>query len=120
MGSPGLMCHAASSYAAFLAIVNLGIPEAYDIIDREATRKFLHEMKNKNNFALRASTNLWKEQIERSGKTGASIQEASLPGSFVMHENGEMDMRGIYCCVVMADILGLLDEELTDGVSEFI
>ena len=120
VGSPGLICHAASSYAAVLAIVNLGIPEAYDIIDREAMRKFLHKMKNKHNFALRASTNLWKEQIARSGLSGASTQEASLPGSFVMHENGEMDMRGIYCCLVIADILGLLDEELRDGVAEFI
>jgi len=32
-----------------------------------------------------------------------------------IHQNGEMDIRGIYCSLVCADILGILEnnEELT-------
>ncbi len=29
-------------------------------------------------------------------------------------------MRGVYCALVVADILGILDEEVKDGVAEFI
>ena len=46
----------------------------------------------------------------------------TLPGSISIHENGEMDMRGVYCGLVVADILNILDdnEELTQGVDDFI
>jgi protein farnesyltransferase subunit beta len=58
-GMPKAVCHAASSYAAMLAIVNIGTEEAYDIVDREQMRKFLLKMKNTNNFSLKASENVW-------------------------------------------------------------
>ena len=39
-----------------------------------------------------------------------------------IHDNGEMDIRGVYCSLVSADILGLLQDnaELTDNVGEFL
>ena len=49
-GAPGHMSHLASSYAAVLAIVNIGTEEAYDIIDREGMRKFLLSVKNNFKF----------------------------------------------------------------------
>lgn len=36
--------------------------------------------------------------------------------------NGEMDMRGVYCSLVVADILDILEDnvELTRGMADFI
>lgn len=54
---------------------------------------------------------------------------ASLPGSMSIHDNGEMDMRGVYCTLVIADILNLLGDknkegsfgyQLVSGMSDFI
>lgn len=42
-------------------------------------------------------------------------------GAYIMHENGEYDLRGCYCALIVADILGLLpDEELTAGMGDLI
>ena len=53
---------------------------------------------------------------------GPSQVLGTLPGSIPIHENGEMDMRGVYCALVTADICGLIDdnEELTRGMGDFI
>lgn len=51
---------------------------------------------------------------------GTSSVKASLPGSFEIHENGENDIRAIYCALVIADILDILDEELTHGIGDYI
>lgn len=44
----------------------------------------------------------------------------TLPGSVAIHVNGEMDMRGVYCFMVVADILNIVDSELTRGMGDFI
>jgi prenyltransferase beta subunit len=46
----------------------------------------------------------------------------TVPGAIAIHENGEMDIRGVYCSLVCADILCLLEnnEELTSGIGEFL
>ena len=45
-----------------------------------------------------------------------------MPGSVAIHMNGEMDMRGVYCSLVVADILDILEGnvELTRGMADFI
>jgi protein farnesyltransferase subunit beta len=48
-----------------------------------------------------------------------------MPGAIAIHVNGEMDMRGVYCALVCADILNLLDgsekaNEFTRGMGDFI
>ena len=45
-GAPGHQTHVASSYAAMLAIVNIGTEEAYQIVDREKMRTYLTKVKN--------------------------------------------------------------------------
>jgi prenyltransferase beta subunit len=47
---------------------------------------------------------------------------ATLPGSVAIHQNGEMDMRGVYCCLCVADILNVLEDnsELTRGMGDCI
>ena len=44
--------------------------------------------------------------------TKVSEVNASLPGSVEIHKNGEIDMRGVYCSLVIADILNILDKDL--------
>ena len=40
---------------------------------------------------------------------------------YVIFENGEMDLRGCYCTLVIANLLDILpDPEITDGIAEFI
>jgi hypothetical protein len=48
--------------------------------------------------------------------------KATLPGSIEIHHNGEMDMRGVYCSLVVADILNILEgnDEFTKGMGDFI
>lgn len=44
----------------------------------------------------------------------------TLPGAVAIHYNGEMDMRGVYCALVVADILNIMDEKLTRGMGDMI
>ena len=50
-GSPKGQAHLISTYAAVMAIVNLSIPEAYEIINIPKMKNFLLKMKN-NNFDI--------------------------------------------------------------------
>lgn len=49
-GAPYHQSHVASSYAAMLAIVNIGTQEAYDIVDVKGMREFLGRVKNNYKF----------------------------------------------------------------------
>jgi hypothetical protein len=46
----------------------------------------------------------------------------TIPGGMAIHLNGEMDIRGVYCSLVSADILGLLADntDLTNNVGKFL
>lgn len=46
----------------------------------------------------------------------------TLPGSSSICKGGEMDIRGVYCSLVCADICGLLqnNKALTDNVGDFL
>lgn len=44
----------------------------------------------------------------------------SMKGSFLLCEEGESDMRGVYIAVLIADILNIISDELIDGVIDFI
>ena len=41
-------------------------------------------------------------------------------GSFCMHDGGESDLRAVYCAIVISYHCGFLDEEIKQGVVEFI
>ena len=90
-GGPYQRPHLAPCYAAMTAITILSIPQAYDIIDRHGLHDFILSMK-----------------------------VSTQPGLFTMHEKGESDMRAIYCAIVSAKLAGVLDEDITAGVSDFI
>lgn len=41
-------------------------------------------------------------------------------GGFMMHEQGETDMRGTYCAMAVASMLHILTDELVEGVPEYV
>lgn len=41
-------------------------------------------------------------------------------GGFMMHEQGETDMRGTYCAMAVASMLHILTDELMEGVPEYV
>lgn len=90
-GGPGQIPHLAPTYAATMALAIVGTEEAYEVIDRQGIRSFLISMKH-------------PEQI----------------GAFRMHDEGECDMRAIYCAMSVAKMINVLDDEVTAGCAEFI
>ena len=127
-GAPGLKPHIASTYAAMLAIVNVGTEEAYQIVDVKKMNEFLINIKNNIDLENEkvSEKNAWIYKDKSTGETythkGTSQVIGTLPGSIAIHENGEMDMRGVYCALVVADILNLVEnnDQLTRGMSNFI
>lgn len=95
------------------------------MIDVEGMKKFLLSVKN-NNFSQNVvENNIWIQSDQNGNvinQKGCSKSFATLPGSIEIHHNGEMDMRGIYCSLVVADILNLIEgnEEFTKGMGDFI
>ena len=59
IGKQKCEAHLLSTYAAVMAMVDLGIPEAYDIIDIQKMKNFLLKMKN-NNFNNKESSSVDK------------------------------------------------------------
>jgi protein farnesyltransferase subunit beta len=127
-GAPGLQVHVASNYAAMLAIVNIGTEEAYSIVDPVKMRACLIRLKNNmdREYAPKDPANHWvfenKATKETLRQTKTSEVIGTLPGSISIHKNGEMDIRGCYCSLVVADILNILDdnEDFTRGIGDFI
>lgn len=127
-GAPHLQSHLASTYSAVMAIVCLATPEAYSIIDVPKMKQYLLSIKNNlhTDFEQVHSSNQWVLKHRVSGEehkwAGAHEYVATLPGAVAIHYNGEMDMRGSYCALVVADILGLIEgnHEFTQGMGDFI
>lgn len=88
-GGPDQIAHIAPTYAAINALVIIGTPKAYSIIDREKLRKFL--------WALRLSN-----------------------GSFCMHRDGEVDIRGAYCALAVATLTNIACGKLFEGTAEWV
>jgi prenyltransferase beta subunit len=86
-------------------------------------KKFLLSLKNNSDQQVANPNNTWI----RKSKQGEVVTYdsphkvvATLPGAVSLTVNGEMDMRGVYCYMVVADILNLVDQELTRGIADFI
>mmetsp|Transcript_154 Transcript_154/g.345 ORF Transcript_154/g.345 Transcript_154/m.345 type:complete len:419 (+) Transcript_154:97-1353(+) len=41
-------------------------------------------------------------------------------GGFMMHAEGEVDMRGTYCALAVASMLQILTDELVEGIPEYV
>ena len=111
-----------------MTIVDLGIPEAYDIIDIPKMKKFLLKMKN-NNFNNKESSSVDKNGnflLNKENKNGKKLYHIGYPGCFQNYINGETDLWSIHCALTVASILNLINfddidnDPLTKGVVEHI
>ena len=113
-GSPKGHAHLISTYAAVMAIVNLGIPEAYDIIDINKMKNFLLKMKN-NQFDINQEPSYTDKNgvylITRDKNNEFISYHTAYPGTFQNHINGESDLRSTYCAMVVASVLNLINYE---------
>jgi prenyltransferase beta subunit len=84
-GAKSLQSHVASTYGAIMAIVNIGTEEAYEIVKphRELMRIFL-----KSVFTI--------EPQKHDPSLKASEINVGEKGAYILHENGEYDLRGCY------------------------
>eukprot|EP01129_Flabellula_baltica_P004199 TRINITY_DN1437_c0_g1_i1.p1 TRINITY_DN1437_c0_g1~~TRINITY_DN1437_c0_g1_i1.p1 ORF type:complete len:324 (-),score=64.63 TRINITY_DN1437_c0_g1_i1:28-999(-) len=60
------------------------------------------------------------DSIDRDGVYQFLLKMKDSEGGFRMHENGERDVRGTYCALVVASYLDLLTPELTRDVGKWI
>ncbi|GAA6038442.1 hypothetical protein JCM8097_007654 [Rhodosporidiobolus ruineniae] len=61
----------------------------------------------------------WKA-IDRAGMYRFLMSVKQPDGSFIMHEGGEVDVRGCYCALTIATLLNILTPDLAAGTSSFI
>ncbi len=82
--------HLAPTFASLSAIACLGQVEGFNLVNRPALKGFLKRLKQSD-------------------------------GSFRMHEvDGEIDARAAYCAVISGKLTGCWDEELEEGVLEWL
>ena len=128
-GSPRGYAHLIATYAAIMSIANLGIPEAYDIVDIPKMKNFLLKMKN-NNFDIDKKPSYIDKNgvylITRDNEGDFLSYHTAFPGTFQNHINGESDLRSTYCAMTTASVLNLINwndltnDPLTKGVVENI
>lgn len=87
--------------------------------------KFLISIKNnfpKNNFEPNVFQFQTDQKFQEIDDNNPSKYIGTIPGCSAIHNNGEMDIRGVYCSLVCSDILGILkdNKELIDGVGNFL
>ena len=124
-GTPKGHANIISTYAAVMAIVNLSIPEAYEIINIPKMKNFLLKMKN-NNFDINKKPSFVDKNgiylISRDIENQFYSYHTAFPGTFQNHINGESDLRSTYCAIITASVLNLInydnldEDDLTKGV----
>ncbi|XP_022651789.1 protein farnesyltransferase subunit beta-like isoform X3 [Varroa jacobsoni] len=60
------------------------------------------------------------DSIDREKLLPFLVRLHQSDGSFIMHEGGEVDVRGTYCALAVARLTNLLCEELTNKSAEFV
>lgn len=104
-GSTYQLAHVASTYAAIGCIVNIGTEEAFKLVDKKQMKSFLMKMK--------------KTSVDEG--SDMTKWNVSPKNAFEMHQNGEFDLRALYCAVAVADILGFAnDADFKEGIGDFI
>ncbi|TIB08564.1 hypothetical protein E3P92_03720 [Wallemia ichthyophaga] len=60
------------------------------------------------------------DAIDRRGVYDFLMRVKQQDGSFIVHEGGEVDVRGCYCALAVATILDILTPELLHNVEKFV
>ncbi|KAI8824838.1 farnesyltransferase, CAAX box, beta [Fimicolochytrium jonesii] len=58
--------------------------------------------------------------VDRQALLAFLLRLKHKDGSYTMHEGGEVDVRGIYCALATAKLVGILTSELYEGSAAFI
>ncbi|KAI3626077.1 hypothetical protein CBS9595_001438 [Malassezia furfur] len=107
-GGPGQMGHLMSTYAAVCALAIVGgpggMPTAHDIEQGQS---------------VEVGRGGW-DCIEKHKMYAWMLRLKQPDGSFLVHEQGEIDVRATYCVLVVASLLGLVTDELLDGVGDYL
>jgi protein farnesyltransferase subunit beta len=108
-GGPCQIPHLAPTYAAVMASVIAG-PDAFKRIPKKQLYSFILSLKDKTTGGFRMHHGADNTHQGNSGRlSGAPAGRSS-----------ERDMRGAYCAIAVASLLGLLTEELVSGVAEYV
>jgi protein farnesyltransferase subunit beta len=91
-GAPGHAPHTASTYAAVLALLASGEPEALRLLAKRRAALHAHFL---------------------------ALKEPAT-GAFRVHAGGEADVRGAYTVLAVASLLGVLSPQLREGVETFL
>jgi len=95
-GGPGQLAHAATTYGAVLSLCI--IAKGTNRTASEAALKLLE--------AKRVSLYVWMRSLQQPED-----------GAFVMHHDGERDVRATYCLLAVAKLLGILTPQLASPAS---
>ena len=60
------------------------------------------------------------EVIDRRGVYNFILSMKRPTGGFRMHDQGESDMRSLYCAISVASVLNILDDAISENVGEYI
>jgi protein farnesyltransferase subunit beta len=82
--------HTATTYASCLTLALVGTDAALETVDRQQLYRFFMSRKH------------------------------HASGAFSAHEGGEVDVRVTYCVISIASLYGILTDELTSGVVDFV
>lgn len=107
-GGPNQVSHLMSTYAAVCALAIVGgpgtIPNPQDI---------------DQGLSVEVGRGGWDE-IDRPRMYTWMMSLKQPDGSFLVHNNGEVDVRASYCVICIAGMLGISTPELMRGMSDFI
>lgn len=107
-GGPDQIAHLMATYAAVSALAIIGgpgpAPTAEDVADGKS---------------IEVGHGGW-DAIDRTRMYGWIMSLKQPDGSFLVHVNGEVDVRAGYCVVCIATLLGISTPRLFEGMAAFV
>ncbi|EPQ27107.1 uncharacterized protein PFL1_05389 [Pseudozyma flocculosa PF-1] len=107
-GGPDQIPHLMSTFAAVLALATIGGPGPCP--DADDVRK---------GKSIEIGKGGW-DAIDRQKMYRWMLSLKQPDGSFLVHENGEVDVRASYCVVTVSTLLGICTPQLVRGLGDFI
>lgn len=107
-GGPDQIAHLMATYAAVSALAIIGGPGPAPTAEDVESGK-----------SVEVGRGGW-DAIDRNALYGWIMSLKQPDGSFLVHVNGEVDVRAGYCVVCIATLLGISTPELLEGMGSFI
>ncbi|KAJ3161798.1 hypothetical protein HDU86_006569 [Geranomyces michiganensis] len=117
-GGPGQLPHVAPTYAAVSALAIIGTEEAFAVVKR-CVCPAMQKGALKGARADQQHYDDWAWYC-RPQLLSFLLRMKQPDGSFIMHEGGEVDVRGSYCALAPAKLLNIMTPALRSGCGAFI